>query len=149
MKKKISVSGMHCANCALNIEKTLKRDKRIKDATVNFSTNTASVDYDEKSVGIEEIIRKIADIGYSAAEVTKGDDVEKREREKELNHAKKMTLISFVFAVPVFVFTVGYLSYSDRLMDIVGDRVVSDQVRYENRFDFHSDQVPHWRRNRL
>ncbi len=101
MKKKISVSGMHCANCALNIEKTLK--KQGVDTMVNFSTNTASVDYDEKKTSIEDILKKISDIGYGAVEITKGDDVEKKARAEELSHAKKMTIISFIFAIPVFV----------------------------------------------
>lgn len=103
MKKKISISGMHCVNCALNIENALKKNREINDAVVNFSTNTATVDYNEKNIGVTDIIKKISEIGYSAAEIKKGKDGEKKAREEELRYAKKMTLISFAFAIPVFV----------------------------------------------
>lgn len=102
-KTKISVGGMHCASCALNIEKTLKRDKRINDAVVNFSTATATVEFDENEIKAEEINKKIEDAGYKAHTITKDSDVEKRAREEEMAHYKKMTLISFVFAIPVFI----------------------------------------------
>lgn len=38
MKKKstLIVSGMHCASCALNIEKAMKKTEGVKDAVVNF-----------------------------------------------------------------------------------------------------------------
>jgi Cu+-exporting ATPase len=103
MKNKISVTGMHCVNCALNIEKILKRDKRISDATVNFSTSTASVEFDEKNISPDDIINKIENAGYKASIIVKGDDVEKRAREEELADFKRLTIISFIFALPVFI----------------------------------------------
>lgn len=115
MKKKISISGMHCANCALNIEEMLKKRDGISYAAVNFSTNTAAVDYDEKKTGIKEIVKKISDMGYSAFEIKKGDDTEKRAMEEELKHARKMTLISFAFAIPVFVLSMFMIEIPYRL----------------------------------
>ncbi len=103
MKKKISIGGMHCASCALNIEKTLKKDKRLDDATVNFSTSTATVVFDEKKIDVTEITKKIENAGYTARPIEKGSDAEKLAREEELSHFTKMTLISFLFAIPVFV----------------------------------------------
>ena len=38
------------------------------------------------------------------------------------------SLIAILVAVPIFMFTVNYLSYTDRLGEIVSDRVISDQI---------------------
>jgi Cu+-exporting ATPase len=103
MKKKISVSGMHCANCALNIERILKKDKRISDAVVNFATSTAAVDFDEDSINVEEVRKKIEDAGFKAQIVTIGKGVGERAREEEMSHLKRMIIISFLFSIPVFL----------------------------------------------
>src|SRR5574343_155660 len=39
----LAVEGMSCASCALLIEMVLKRDPRIKTASVNFGTETLTV----------------------------------------------------------------------------------------------------------
>ncbi len=103
MKKKISIAGMHCASCALNIEKTLKKTEGVKEAMVNFSTSKATVVYDEEKTSISDINKRIEAAGYQAQTIEKGSDVEKLAREAEVSHFKRMTMISFFFSIPVFV----------------------------------------------
>ena len=45
-KKAFPVLNMHCAGCANNVEKTVKKLAGVVDASVNFATNTLSVSYD-------------------------------------------------------------------------------------------------------
>ena len=47
-KAEIKISGMHCASCALNIEKSLQGMEGVEDAQVNFGTEKATVEYDSK-----------------------------------------------------------------------------------------------------
>ena len=56
--KKITlvISGMHCASCALNIENSLKKQKGVSNAVVNFSTEEATIEYDPKLINIKKII---------------------------------------------------------------------------------------------
>ena len=44
----LPIKGMHCASCAANIEKSLKRVPGVKGANVNYASEKASVDYDSK-----------------------------------------------------------------------------------------------------
>ena len=46
MKKTYNVQGMHCASCALNIEKAVKKIKGIKSASVNFPAKKLYVEAD-------------------------------------------------------------------------------------------------------
>lgn len=38
------------------------------------------------------------------------------------------SIIAILIAIPIFIFTVNYLSYTEKTQDIVADRVVSDQI---------------------
>lgn len=45
-KKAFPVLNMHCAGCANNVEKTVRKLPGIVDASVNLATNTLSVSYE-------------------------------------------------------------------------------------------------------
>ncbi len=106
---KISISGMHCASCALNIEKKLKKTKGVKEANVNFSIERASVDFDPKEVDEEGLVKTIKGAGYEAFVLGKERDQEQQARANELDYFRKMTIISAIFAVPVFVISMFML----------------------------------------
>ena len=57
-----AVEGLTCASCALLIEMMLKRDPRIKHASVNFSTETTTV---RGYLNKDELFNKIELLGYN------------------------------------------------------------------------------------
>ncbi|MCX5898646.1 MAG: copper ion binding protein, partial [Proteobacteria bacterium] len=61
-----SIQGMSCVNCAQAIEKGLKKFPGILQATVNFPLERLTVEKD-LALSDEEVIKKVADIGYVAA----------------------------------------------------------------------------------
>lgn len=63
-KAEIKISGMHCASCALNVEKSLQDVEGVEDAQVNFGTEKATVEYDPEKVELVELEEKIQDAGY-------------------------------------------------------------------------------------
>ncbi len=65
---KFDITGMHCVNCAMNIERRLKDFKGIKFVRVNFSNSTGMATYDTDVVSKTDIFSYIKDIGYSAQE---------------------------------------------------------------------------------
>ncbi len=99
---KISIGGMHCASCALNIERKLKKTKGVKEANVNFSIERASVDFDPKEVDEKKLVETIRSAGYQASVLGENKDEEQLARAKELEYFRNMTIISAVFAIPVF-----------------------------------------------
>lgn len=62
----IPVSGMTCANCAMNIERTLKKLPGINTAAVNFASEQAGVTFDDTSVTVPEIVGAINKAGFAA-----------------------------------------------------------------------------------
>ncbi len=75
--KKVSfgIGGMHCATCAINIERRLRKLDGVSSANVNYASNKAAVEYDESKVGEGDFKEAIEGLGYNAD--LPGDAVEK------------------------------------------------------------------------
>jgi Cd2+/Zn2+-exporting ATPase len=63
-KLTLSVEGMHCADCALNIERSIRHISGVLDANVNYVTGTATVNFDPYRVSPERIKRAVERPGY-------------------------------------------------------------------------------------
>jgi len=60
------VLGMHCASCALKVEKSLQEAPGVDEATVNLATEQAHIKYRSDVTNIEALGARIEDIGYEA-----------------------------------------------------------------------------------
>lgn len=59
------VLGMHCASCAANIRRSLKKIPGVIDCDVNYATEQATLSYDQDSVSVEAMNRQLQLLGYS------------------------------------------------------------------------------------
>ncbi|MEM2138011.1 MAG: HAD-IC family P-type ATPase, partial [Candidatus Anstonellaceae archaeon] len=67
MKKiTIPIGGMHCASCALTIEKSIKKLPGVQSANVNYANNRAAVEYDESAVAPSDFKKMVEKLGYTA-----------------------------------------------------------------------------------
>ncbi|MEK7130255.1 MAG: heavy metal translocating P-type ATPase [Patescibacteria group bacterium] len=106
--KTVYLTGMTCASCALTIERTLKKQIGVKNASVNFALRKAFVDYDEKEANTEDWVKNIKERGYDA-EVENdhpreegGKDREEKAREKEIAELKRKFFTGLILSVPIF-----------------------------------------------
>ncbi len=60
------VSGMTCANCAMNIERTVGKLEGIAAVNVNFAAEQATVSFDDQKVTLPDIINQIEKAGFGA-----------------------------------------------------------------------------------
>jgi Cu+-exporting ATPase len=60
----LKISGMHCATCAVNIEKSLAIVGKAEHAEVNFGTDTARVEYNPARATLSDIERAVREAGY-------------------------------------------------------------------------------------
>lgn len=65
MDKKYKIGGMTCSACANRVERGVKKMEGMKDANVNFTTETLTVSFDENKVASNEIEKKVESLGYS------------------------------------------------------------------------------------
>jgi P-type Cu+ transporter len=63
-KAKIKISGMNCASCALNVEKSLNDLEGVGEAQVNLGTEEATVEYDSQKLNLSQLESAVEDAGY-------------------------------------------------------------------------------------
>ena len=66
-KATVSIAGMHCATCAVNIEKGLAMLPGVRQARVNYASEKALVEYDPAQTDLVKIRKAISDTGYQTA----------------------------------------------------------------------------------
>jgi heavy metal translocating P-type ATPase len=96
---KINIKGMSCAGCIAKIEKTLKSNKGITEASVNLALKNASITYDSDVTNLSQIKKQISAIGYEATEEESSEEDENKEYKKQ----KKNFIYSLVLTLPVLV----------------------------------------------
>lgn len=64
MKDKFKIGGMTCSACANRVEKGINKMDGVKEANVNFTTETLTVDYDDSKLKSIDIENKVEKIGY-------------------------------------------------------------------------------------
>jgi Cu+-exporting ATPase len=103
----LPITGMTCANCAANIERVLnKKVEGVVDASVNFASERATMEYVPDVVSITDIVAAIEKAGYGAIvpeERQGGEDVEQRARQAEIHDQTRKFIAGVVFALPLFV----------------------------------------------
>src|SRR3712207_595252 len=60
----IPVTGMTCASCVRRVERALSKEEGVASASVNFATETATVEYDPKTTSPDDLIGTIERVGY-------------------------------------------------------------------------------------
>ncbi|MDO8642971.1 MAG: heavy metal translocating P-type ATPase [Candidatus Woesearchaeota archaeon] len=91
-----SIGGMHCASCSVRNERSLKKIPGVANATVNFATYSASVDFDETRVSEKTLHEAIIKNGYKVLTEASASQ-HKHEARKELATTKKKAFIALCF----------------------------------------------------
>jgi len=118
-KLTVPIKGMHCASCALVIEKTLSKTEGIKEARVNYGTEKVTVEYDKDKVSLEKMSDLIKPFGYEFIGIEPpmettcqlpdaiGSGVKKKDPVKEqklLELEDQKSKVQFVLPIAIMVF---------------------------------------------
>lgn len=69
MKKlKVFIDGMHCASCASNVERSLKKILGVRNANISLLMKKGTIECDD-NVKDEEIKHAVKRAGYTAREI--------------------------------------------------------------------------------
>ena len=63
----LPVLGMTCANCAVSVERALKKTEGVDDAMVNLSSERVAVTFDGDQAALNDLVSSIKDAGYDVA----------------------------------------------------------------------------------
>src|SRR5690242_7638644 len=99
----LRISGMTCASCANRIERRLNTLEGVT-ATVNYATETASVDIDAGAVAPDELLAAVQGAGYAATLPTAANapaDYEQPAEPDELAPLRRRLIVSALLTLPV------------------------------------------------
>lgn len=136
-KTHMGISGMHCASCAANIERNLKKMKGVKSASVNFATASVDIEH-EDYLHKEEIKQTISRLGYKAHE---HEDEMEHEHHGEEKALKTRFFLSLIFSIPLlytmFVPMGLPMPFSDKTAAIM-QFVLASAIMFQGRGFFQS-----------
>ncbi len=64
VEMQLPLEGMHCANCAVSIEKALGQLEGVESAQVNFASEKARVRFDASQTSAQELVQEVERAGY-------------------------------------------------------------------------------------
>ena len=101
-KKVYPVMGMHCAACANNVEKIVKKQEGVEDASVNLAAAVLTVDFNSDVVSPEQLKDAVMKIGFDLII----DEDNSMEEQEEAEHSyyeqlQRKTVVALIFALPV------------------------------------------------
>jgi P-type Cu+ transporter len=112
-KAELNITGMTCAACAARIEKGLNKLDGIANATVNLALETAIVEYYPSAVSVQDMMKKIENLGYKAEQKQEHGKEFVDHREKEIQRQKQKFIISLIFSLPLLWSMAGHFSFTD------------------------------------
>lgn len=104
----LDVMGMTCAACSSRIEKVLNKQPEIKNATVNLTTEEATIDYYPGNMDAQMIIERIRKLGYDA-KLKSSDENKASARADELRKKKIKLIISALLSLPLLLTMLTHL----------------------------------------
>ncbi len=100
MKKiTLSITGMHCASCALNIEKALRKVPGVVQARVNIAIEKAYIEFEPDVLSAQDLLVVIEKTGFRAFLPEESMDSESRARNREVRDLGVRFLIAIVLSI--------------------------------------------------
>ena len=122
-KTVIDIEGMHCASCAANLEKSIKKIKGVEKVSVNLMAKKGFIETSGK-VSDREIKNAVSKIGNykvisieyenSGSPSKESHDHSRTVEEKEIKSWKKKMIISWLITIPI-----AFLMFSERLFELM------------------------------
>jgi len=103
VRKNFPVTGLSCASCAANVEKTLSVQPGVKSAAVNYASSTVWLEYNPDATNPTGLRNVVQSSGYDiiTEEAESGQQKEIALRESQI--LKQKTIGATIFTIPIVV----------------------------------------------
>lgn len=106
----LKVKGMHCASCALLIDKLLSKQPGVIKSQTSYGAQKVALEFDESKISLEKIDEFVNKLGYDVIrpdeEAGTVEDEEAAE-ERERQNAKRRVVAAFALASPIIAYYMG------------------------------------------
>ncbi len=110
----LDLDGMSCASCAEAIQSALSDLEGVREADVQFATESASVSYDPDRVSSDRMLQAVGDAGYDAA-VRSGaaSETDMTEENEAYRRARNHMIWIWLLTAPVILWMIPEMFFSD------------------------------------
>ncbi len=111
-KESFPVIGMSCASCAARVDKTLNRQAGVKQASVNYASAMALVEYDCQLTNPEKLQRAVQEAGYDLYIVHEEavDEVEQAQKQ-HYDSLKRRTIYALATSIVIMLIGMFFSHY--------------------------------------
>ncbi len=106
----LKVKGMHCASCAILIDKLLSKQAGVHGVSTSYGAQKVALEFDEVKISLEQIDAFVNKLGYDVIrpdEASNSIEEEEAAEAKELRLAKKRVIAAFAIASPIIAYYMG------------------------------------------
>lgn len=105
-KETFKIDGMSCAACAKTIERVTSRLDGVELSSVNFATESLTIQYDESKITFEQINAAVEKAGYKI--IVEDVDTEGK-KQVEMKSMKRRLIFSLIFTIPLLYISMGHM----------------------------------------
>lgn len=123
-KTTLRITGMHCASCSGILTRALWKVEGVSSANVNYSTEKAVVEFDEKRANEAALIAAVKGKGYGA-DIYRDFNKESVAKKRELHILKWKVIVSAIFSIPALLISMFFmdLPFREQLLWILSTPV--------------------------
>ncbi len=152
--KSFKIEGMTCSACANRVERAVKKLDGIEKASVNFATETLTVDFDKEKLDTEKIEETVVKAGYGVKKNIKSYDFKiegmtcsacanRVERVTKKLEGVESSTVNFATEKLTIKFNEDELSYGDikAAVDKAGYKLVKEEDKVEEKEGKKKDEA--------
>lgn len=128
-QKTFPVLQMSCASCAISAENIITQLEGVKNASVNFATGNATIDYDPTVISPEEMKKAVQDGGYDLFieedKSVAADALEEIHKQK-FDKLKRQTYLAIALSIPIVIIGMFFMNmpFANEIMWILSTPVI-------------------------
>lgn len=106
----LKVKGMHCASCAILIDKLLSKQPGVTAVSTSYGAQKVALEFDEAKITLEQIDGFVNKLGYDVIrpdEDTSSVEEEEKAEAREMLLAKRRVIAAFAIASPIIAYYMG------------------------------------------
>lgn len=106
----LKVKGMHCASCAILIDKLLAKQPGVLAVSTSYGAQKVALEFDEAKISLETIDGFVNKLGYDVIrpdEESSSIEEEEKAEEKEMALARRRVIAAFSIASPIIAYYMG------------------------------------------
>ncbi len=103
----LKVKGMHCASCAVLIDKLIGKQAGVSKINTSYGAEKVTIEFDEAKISLTRVDQLINQLGYDLIRPDEeGNTLEEEEvkEAKQIKEAGRRVLAAFVISAPIIIY---------------------------------------------